>query len=48
MGLNSQNAADTNVENFTVNKSGAVTPIASEDPYLIKNHSSALPVNLGA
>ena len=45
MGLNSQNA---DVENFTVNKSGAVTPIASEDPYLIKNHSSALPVNLGA
>lgn len=43
MGLNSQNA---DVENFTVNKSGAVTP---EDPYLInKNHSSALPVNLGA
>ena len=46
MGLNSQNADVGHVENFTVNKSGAVTP---EDPYLInKNHSSAFPVNLGA
>ena len=41
------NSQKSEVNNYTVDKSGAVTPMASEDPYLIKDQQ-VLPAQLGS